>query len=705
LENQQIEHRGFRTKLSIEAAALSDRSSSTETSEKPLTITCNGPQLVSEQDARSLCIPLAQVFWKPHEDAICKNCEPNRSSPPTEAILSVFFYGDQPNLDSQINLRAWISQNSSDVEFYFLAPPASQQAVNDLNESLPKLTILTVDTENLGACFSQAVSRSNTDWLVFLDSGKPLCSKGLKHLVSAIKNLWPDTAFCVTQVTGSKRRGDHIINKWKSLRHVDPTEKSQLVVSRRAIVSLGGFCETYPNRPLYDLVLRAKRAGLSGKQLNVKLVDAIPSTSPTDCLQLGKHLASLDEGLKISHAHFGRVSSRWALRIGRAAANLAGLNRLSSTSYDRHVLSIAKALRAAPNWFGAAKLLSLHAISELKEILRVPKNALRFVPSQLREQWLRFAGRRVFQLGYHAAIPCRLPCRDTRVNRTISLSTPTIAITTPNLNQGFTLERTIQSVLSQGYPDLEYTIQDGGSNDDSLSVIQRYENSLKRWASERDQGQADAIVRGFEGTSGEIMAYLNSDDILLPGALEFVGRFFAEHPDVDVVYGDRVLIDDHDLEINRWYLPAHDDAAIVWADYIPQETMFWRRRAWETVGGIDRSFHFAMDWDLILRFRRAGMRFVHLPRLLGAFRISDNQKTKTLLATTGFREMNLLRKRELGYVPSEQEVSSRVCNYIRKQRRVSGWRVFAQQWMKTEDLAAIVAKSDSTKLNPQSMLV
>src|SRR5262249_23541680 len=143
-----------------------------------------------------------------------------------------------------------------------------------------------------------------------------------------------------------------------------------------------------------------------------------------------------------------------------------------------------------------------------------------------------------------------------------------------------------------------------------------------------DEGQTQAINLGFQHTSGEIMAYLNSDDLLLPGSLAYVAGYMAAHPEVDVVYGHRILIDECDDEVARWVLPRHDDRVLTWANFVPQETLFWRRRIWERVGGtLDASFQFAMDWDLILRFREAGARFVRLPRFLGAFRVHARQKT------------------------------------------------------------------------------
>lgn len=232
---------------------------------------------------------------------------------------------------------------------------------------------------------------------------------------------------------------------------------------------------------------------------------------------------------------------------------------------------------------------------------------------------------------------------------------PTISIVTPSFQQGRFIGRTIQSVLGQDYPALEYFVQDGGSSDETLDVLRRVDGRLDGWASEADHGQADAINRGFARTSGEIMAWLNSDDILLPGALAYVAGYFAAHPEVDVLYSHRLMIDDNDAQIGAWILPRHDDRALTLADYVPQETLFWRRSIWEAAGGqVDPSFRFALDWDLLLRFRDAGARIVRVPRFLGAFRVHHDQKTN-VIEDLGENEMALLRTRVHGrHVPVEE---------------------------------------------------
>jgi glycosyltransferase involved in cell wall biosynthesis len=242
---------------------------------------------------------------------------------------------------------------------------------------------------------------------------------------------------------------------------------------------------------------------------------------------------------------------------------------------------------------------------------------------------------------------------------------PLISLVTPSFQQGGFLERTLRSVLDQGYPRLEYIVQDGGSADDTPLVLERYRNRLARVVSAPDRGQADAINRGLAAASGEILAYLNSDDILLPGALPAVASAFAARPDVDVIYGHRVLIDDADREIGRWVLPPHDGAVLSWADYVPQETLFWRRRIWERVGArMDDSFRFALDWDLLLRFRDAGARFLRLPRFLGGFRVHPAQKTSAEMNGQGLAEMARLRERCHGRPVTQAEVRRHVRPYL-----------------------------------------
>lgn len=278
-------------------------------------------------------------------------------------------------------------------------------------------------------------------------------------------------------------------------------------------------------------------------------------------------------------------------------------------------------------------------------------------------------------LNQHPPIPLCVP---SGYSRAVELaSPPRISIVTPSFRQAAFIGRTIESVLSQQYPNLEYVVQDGASEDGTRGILESFSDRLASWESRADSGQTEAINRGFARTSGEIMAWLNSDDILLPGALAYVADYFMRHPDVDVVYGHRILIDENDRQIGRWMMPPHSDEVLSWADFVPQETMFFRRRIWDKAGGrVDESFRFAMDWDLLVRFRDAGARFARLPRFLGGFRIHPHQKTSAVIGDVGFQEMNRIRQRVLGRVPTGLEVRKAVAPYLLRHLATDiGWAI------------------------------
>src|SRR4051794_209668 len=242
---------------------------------------------------------------------------------------------------------------------------------------------------------------------------------------------------------------------------------------------------------------------------------------------------------------------------------------------------------------------------------------------------------------------------------------PRIAIVTPSFNHGRFLRATIDSVLGQNYPSLFYHVQDAGSVDDTVDVLKSYGDRIS-WRSEPDEGQADAINIGFASVDCDIMAYLNSDDTLLPGTLATIADFFERRPDVDFVYGHRIFIDYEGLEIGRAVFPAHDTEALKYAGYVPQETMFWRRRVWDKVGPIDTGFQYALDWDFMLRAEAAGFKMARLRRFLACFRVHDEQKT-TKNYERGRAEMQMLRLRSLGHVPSQREIFRAMMPYLIRQ--------------------------------------
>lgn len=323
----------------------------------------------------------------------------------------------------------------------------------------------------------------------------------------------------------------------------------------------------------------------------------------------------------------------------------------------------------------------LRAIIRLEEEARQIVQRLRQVSQEIvprmpwRYRWLHWlkllAGVQVGILQLYPPRPLALPA-PYQPNSPLA-DPPRIALVTPSFNQGRFLKATLRSVLDQHYPRLEYVVQDGGSADETPGILAEYGPRLTHCTSAPDRGQAHAINLGFAHTRGEIMAYLNSDDLLLPGALSYVAEFFARHPEVDVVYGNRILIDAVGNELGRWVMPAHDNEVLSWADYVPQETLFWRRRIWDRVGGgLDESFQFAMDWDLLLRFRDAGARFARLPRFLGAFRVHSTQKTTHSMVDRGAEEMSQLRQRCHGRKVSLLEIRRAILPYLCRQA-VSNW--------------------------------
>ena len=263
----------------------------------------------------------------------------------------------------------------------------------------------------------------------------------------------------------------------------------------------------------------------------------------------------------------------------------------------------------------------------------------------------------------YEAKPLEIPQSYYQQNKKNLINPPPISIITPSYNQAHFIEDTIKSVLEQNYPKLEYIVQDGQSTDNTAQVVEKYDQHLQFY-SEADKGQGNAINMGFQKATGKIMAWLNSDDLLLPGTLSYVAEYFQKNPQVDVIYGHRIIINENNLETGRWVLPPHDDKMLQWADYVPQETMFWRRELWEKAGGyIDESFQFAIDWDLILRFRKAGATFSRVPRFLGAFRVHLQQKTQSWNAV-GEEEMNILRRQCHGYIPTSLDVNHNIRSYL-----------------------------------------
>lgn len=214
-------------------------------------------------------------------------------------------------------------------------------------------------------------------------------------------------------------------------------------------------------------------------------------------------------------------------------------------------------------------------------------------------------------------------------------SLPRISIVTPSYNQGQFLEETIRSVLLQGYPNLEYWVMDGGSSDNSVEIIRKYEPWLAGWVSEKDAGQSDAINKGWRRSTGEYMTYLNSDDLLAPGCLFKMMAYFAEHPEVDLLYGDLIIFDEAPERGKRQGFALYRaEDLLTTPKWIPQQGTLFRRKVYETLGDLDRSLHFSMDYDYFLK-TLALFKAAYLPEVVAYFRYHPDSKTTSRLYMSG----------------------------------------------------------------------
>jgi glycosyltransferase involved in cell wall biosynthesis len=202
---------------------------------------------------------------------------------------------------------------------------------------------------------------------------------------------------------------------------------------------------------------------------------------------------------------------------------------------------------------------------------------------------------------------------------------PKISIVTPSYNQAQFLEETIRSVLLQDYPNLEYIIIDGGSMDNSVEIIKKYESDLAYWVSEPDEGQTSAINKGFRRATGDIMAWINSDDLYTKGTFQKVGEIFKQSPELCAIYGNCILFDEKEREL--LLKPGiFIFQKMISGDYIPQPSTFFRRDVIDKIGYLDENFHYSMDYDLFLRIG-AKYKIEYVDEVFSKFRFHETSKT------------------------------------------------------------------------------
>lgn len=216
-----------------------------------------------------------------------------------------------------------------------------------------------------------------------------------------------------------------------------------------------------------------------------------------------------------------------------------------------------------------------------------------------------------------------------------------VSIVTPSYNQAPFLEQTIRSVLDQDYPSLEYIVVDGASTDASVDIIKKYSDRLAWWVSEKDKGQGEAINKGLARAKGEIIAWINSDDYYLPNAISSAVNVFEQNPDVVLVYGDMLAVDQNGETTNVLRYKQYSLEDLLCFQIIGQPAVFFRRDVYEKVGGLDISFHFMLDHHLWIRIAEQG-KILHVPQLWAAARYHPQAKNRLKPVEFGIEAFHIL---------------------------------------------------------------
>lgn len=228
--------------------------------------------------------------------------------------------------------------------------------------------------------------------------------------------------------------------------------------------------------------------------------------------------------------------------------------------------------------------------------------------------------------------------------------TPLVTVVTPSLNSSRFIERTIQSVLDQNYPRIEYIIMDGGSTDKTAEVVSRYASRL-RFESSPDAGQAAAVNRGFQLGSGEFFAFLNADDIYRPGAVSAMVEAFNVRPEAGVIYGEADWIDESSNTIGRYPTAAYDFQKFQSECFVCQPATFLRSSVFQSLGGLNSALHFALDYDLWIRAGRS-FSFAKIDAVIAGSRMHRDNKTLARRSVAFRENINVVRK-HFKYVPIE----------------------------------------------------
>jgi glycosyltransferase involved in cell wall biosynthesis len=243
---------------------------------------------------------------------------------------------------------------------------------------------------------------------------------------------------------------------------------------------------------------------------------------------------------------------------------------------------------------------------------------------------------------------------------------PFLSVVTPSFQQGEFLEETIQSVLGQSFGDFEYVVCDGGSDDGTIEVLRRHEDRV-RWVSEPDRGQADAVHKGISMTSGEVIAWINSDDVYLPGAFELVAEVFRRQPELSVAYFAADYIDENGAVLEPCLTEPWNPQRLFDVCFVTQPAAFFRRELYERAGGLDRDLHYCLDYELWLRLAAYGP-FLYVPIKVACSRLYPWNKTRARAVEHATEINDVLRR--FGPVPATwmfhyAHVRAYACGYDR----------------------------------------
>lgn len=240
-------------------------------------------------------------------------------------------------------------------------------------------------------------------------------------------------------------------------------------------------------------------------------------------------------------------------------------------------------------------------------------------------------------------------------------TSPLLSIVTPTYNRAGYIEDTILSVLGQSYKHIEYIVMDGGSTDDTINVLEKYRKRDGRltYASGKDDGMYDAINKGLAGATGDILAYINSDDLYTPGVLEAVVAYFGKHPDVDVVYGDTLVANCETGKVHVNLYMSHPESWLRAGGIIAQPTVFMRRRCWENAGGFRREVKYLGDCEYWLRLVDRGYRFGKINEVI-AIELNHGDTLRSTMANEIENEKRLLRQRYWPDMPLREVARSSV---------------------------------------------